>query len=244
MDKLKLDDREKTLLMTIKAEIEAIVDNKIHSIYKLAPHSHINQKAVENDSKELFFKELERKIQKDIELCSRFYEQLKLDDPSLYNKIKERLEKNSDQLANLKTLHDLKEVNEKNLSKEELDKVYHVGVEWFKKEDYDKSLLYFTYLSLVDAENPQVWVSKGMAEQNLGKQEEALNSYMISITLAPYNLVPYLQIMDTLILMKKFTQAHQIYELFMREVDPEEYSHNAFLMSKLNTIREFLKKVA
>lgn len=241
---ISIEDKEKMFFSSIRNEIEGMVDTKLHSLYVSHPGIKIDSNKVEEECQMQFFDGLSKMFESSIKICGEFYEQLKLDDAELYGKVQSGLAPISEKVVHCQSVRDLLELKQKYLSKEDEKKIYSIGLKHFKEEHFEAAYLYFSFLSLLDAENAHIWLARGMVEQNLGKHQEALGSYASSLSLAPGHLVTYIQIMDTLLLMKHFDEAHRVYETFMREVNPDSYSRNAFILSKLNVVRSFLTQAA
>lgn len=236
---ITVKDKENMLFLAIKNEIDGMVDTKLHSLY--ANHSHkIDEQKVEKECQKQFFHDLEKMFDNSAKVCQEFYRLIKHDDHSLHAKMQKEIGAISDKLAKCKSVRDLLKLQHPHLSKEDEHQIYSHALKHFKDEDFDSSYIYFSFLSLINAENPHAWVGRGMSEQNLGKYQEALASYSSALSLAPANLIVYIQIMDTLLLMKHFDEARHVYEAFMREVNPENYAHNSFILSKINVVRSFL----
>jgi tetratricopeptide (TPR) repeat protein len=126
------------------------------------------------------------------------------------------------------------------LSEDILKKLYERGVSAFQADHAEIALLYFTFLSMVDAKNSQIWLMKGMSAQNSGHYDEALAAYNMAISLDPNFLAAYIQTINCLILANHLDAARAAYELFMHEVDPQEYIHNPYIIEKLDTIKNCL----
>ncbi len=238
-----IEDQEKKFFMSIKNEIDSMVDIKLHAFYKSDSNGKSDIKKIEKECSDQFFRDLEKIFDDSVKNCEAFYQQLKLDDRALYKSIKKEMEPILSKIQICKSFKDLVDLKESHLSEGTHNEIKEIGLKHFKNGHFDKAYLYFTFLSLADAESPQVWLVRGMVEQNLGKYEQALNSYSAALTLAPEHLITYLQIIDTLLLMKRFDEALHTYEIFMREINPEHYAHNPFVISKLTTIRSFLPQL-
>lgn len=237
---ISTEDKEKMFFLSIRNEIEGMVDTKLHSLYENHPGKKMDSRKIEEECQIQFFDGLSKMFENSIKICGEFYEQLKLDDSELYAKVQSGLVPISEKVVHCKSIRDLLELKQNYLSKDDEKKIYSIGLKHFKEEHFEAAYLYFSFLSLLDAENSHIWLARGMVEQNLGKYQDALGSYASSLSLSPRHLVTYIQIMDTLLLMKHFDEAHRVYETFMREVHPENYSRNSFIISKLNVVRSFL----
>jgi tetratricopeptide (TPR) repeat protein len=146
----------------------------------------------------------------------------------------------SENLSKCKNVRALLRLTEHAFSPHEIKKIQQMGLKHFQNQHIDQAHLYFTFLTMIDSENASIWLAKGMAEQSLEKFEEALVSYSNALTLLPQGIVTYIQIIETLILMKKIEQAQQVYDIFVKEIDQNLFAHDEFLVSKVNGVKEFL----
>jgi len=237
---------EINLFMSISKEIQSMADQKLLNEKKQAHHGrhhkdHNNQKkTILKRCEEHYFELFENEVEKIHAKCERFYTQLKGDNPNLYQKIKEKAEEFSKKQDTLKSIHSLSQANQSLFSENVLREVYEKGVSWFQDEHFEIASLYFMFLSFVDSKNPQVWLMKGMSEQNSEHYDEALSSYAVSISLDSSVLAVYIQIINCLILAQHLDRAREIYDLLMHEIDPHEYVHNEYMLSKIEEIREYL----
>ena len=102
----------------------------------------------------------------------------------------------------------------------------------------------YVFLSFVDELNADVWLLKGMSEQNMQRYEEALQSYFTSVKADPTVLLSYIQIVDTLLLSGKVDEARQVYSTLQAEIEPSEYLNYPFYASKCKKIEAYLNKIA
>lgn len=233
-------DREKEALTALKKSIDELVLHKVNQAKAKGETPDPIQ--VESESEKELFGELEKNWKNATTNNMLFYQQLKEDDPASFDEITEHTVGLKQQLNDCRTLDDLLVLSEvRPLSEKQVLTLYHLGLGWFDDEDYATALLYFNFLTQADPQNPEVWFVRGMAEQNLLKIKEAMASYSMTISLAPHHLLPYLHVMDTLILGEELEKARECYEVFMREVDPHAYTDNAIVKEKLKTIHEYLK---
>jgi tetratricopeptide (TPR) repeat protein len=110
--------------------------------------------------------------------------------------------------------------------------------------NYSKINLYFLFLSFVDESNAYIWLLKGMSEQNMHRYEDALQSYLTSVTVNPSILLSCIKMIDTLLLSDKMDEARQVYSILQAEVDPSEYLSDPFYVEKCKKIEASLKMAA
>lgn len=212
-----------------------MVEASIHS-------KKVDKIAIQTECEEFFFNEFKRYLFQVNEDMEKFYKLIETDNPKLFEKMSKTAEEMVPKLQTCKTFGDLLNLGKDNpLSKGDIEKLYGRGLEWFEKSDFEKAYLYFSFLTMMDGKNPEMWFVKGMAEQNLNKLGEALNSYAMTITLDPRHIPPYIQLMDCLILANQLEKAEECFNNFMHEVDPKIYAKDEFIKSKLKNIEDFLK---
>lgn len=189
-------------------------------------------------------------IQKEIEKIAAelniFLDQLKEDDIDLYKKIKSAQltpEQMKEKYKDCKTVEDF-EKKGVSLSEEEIRKIDELGKKWFDLNEFEKALIYFHFQAIIDFSNVDNWVAKGIAEQNLGRYENAIQSYYMAAHLNPSYFLPYLLIVESLILNKKLEEARLLYFGLINEVNADEYKDNEFYLSKINTLNNILAKAA
>lgn len=242
-------ENELEFYLGVKAFVDQNVDSEVMTL------SQTNQKidiaSITKKCEERFFSDLGKEIEDLVGQLPSFFRQLELDNKIIYDKIYNQLvglSKTSEEFTNLiKSCITFKELNNLSsafvLTPEDLKKLYDQGKNWFTEEDYNKAFLYFLFLTSIDSQNAENWIARGMSEQNLGRFNEAIATYMIVIKLDPDYLLNYLQIIDCLILNKQLNEASQLYSTFMREIDPTDYSDSPFLLSKLEGIKNFINKL-
>lgn len=229
----------------IETEINQISDQKLVDLHKKHKgHSTPNKETLLKQTEEEFFFNFEKDCEKYNQTCQKFYDQLKIDNVDLYNKVIEEPRKLIDKFKEVKDISDLNQLNNFNYSEDVLRKVYEKGVHWFHDEHFDKSHLYFTFLSLVDSTNIHVWLLKGMNEQNLELYDDALSSYAIAISLNPTFLSAYIQTIQCLILGNHLDKAREVFDVFTHDVSPHEYEHNDYMKSQIEGIKEYLHQLA
>jgi tetratricopeptide (TPR) repeat protein len=236
----KFNAKEQALLGAIRDEIEHLADTKEMTLSRLG-HKKVEREALIKECEEQFFDMLQKQLANDDKNCHLFYQQLKTDNEALYQRIHTSLMKVLPYLEGCKTLQDLRILNKQVIAPKELEEIYRMGRQLFAQEHFQEALLYFAFLSCIDAENPDIWFAKGMAEHNLGHFEEALHSYSMTIALAPHYLPTHIQVMNCLILAKHFEQAQEYYNTFMHEIDSQMYADNENLKMQLASIQEFLE---
>ncbi|MES2199741.1 MAG: hypothetical protein V4489_06200 [Chlamydiota bacterium] len=237
------DEEDIALLSALNKEIDELTDKEILLRYKTSQD--VNTKEIRVKKEKEFFDNIKVQLEKFVTQCIPFGEQLKVDDMQIYEKLKagaldeETLKK---KLSDYTALKELKKATMAILTGEELKKLTEIGKKHFNDGHFDKAHLYFLFLSAMDASNADIWLCKGMAEQNLQSYTEALQSYFTAITLDPTLLLTYLQIIDCLILNKSIEEAKQFYSVFQNEISPHEYSDDPFYISKVEAIKQHLTK--
>jgi tetratricopeptide (TPR) repeat protein len=124
------------------------------------------------------------------------------------------------------------------LTPQEIKELTAIGSSYFEKKQYDKARLYFILLVFLDPSNAHYYFLKARAEQNMKHYAEAIGSYFTAISLDPKPLLPYLQIIECLILNKNIQEAKQIYASLEKHVH-----QSAAYESKIKTIKNYLTKV-
>src|SRR5947209_4944769 len=86
MAKPQLKEKEKELLTILKTEINQLADDKAVTISKKSQHA-ADRNIIEKECEESFFNDIQKQLEKDTEVCKLFYDQLKLDNPILFDKL-------------------------------------------------------------------------------------------------------------------------------------------------------------
>lgn len=235
-------DKQTETFQEVKKAVDECVYKKISVLS--AHNKQVNHDLIERECIDEVFKIQEDRISEEITRMGQFVKQLVQDDPQLFKEIKARALNSVQQGKDGTEGQNVDEGIENTtniLSKEEIEKLYQIGANWFSNKNYINSYLYFTYLSLADPENSVVWMARGMVEQQNGNYEEALISYGNSIRIEPGNLLAYIHLMNCLIQSNHRDTAKQIYEEFIQVIDPQDV---AFLENdmgdKLDEIKEAL----
>jgi tetratricopeptide (TPR) repeat protein len=202
-------------------------------------------KEIRKKHTEKTFDILRKELDSNFNLLDTFREQLKVDNVNLFEKFnstsndinEEQLNEN---LKLCKTKEDVEKLFPIPFSAEEIKELYELGKKHFENKYFEKALLYFHFLVTIDQLNVTFWISKAATEQNLMNYEGAISSYVIITKLKPGYFMPYLLIIDCLILNNQLVEAKQNFEGILNSVDPEEYSNNDVYVSKINDIKEIL----
>jgi len=218
VDKSSQDD---VFFSSIKSAVDLDFQNQINQLSKL--NIPINPKEIRERCEKKFFANIEKELSKTAELNKQFLALIREDNLPLFDKIIETFSKISrseeelnEKIRSFKKLADFESLNPDTLSQEEIKEIHQLGNKWFESGDYDKSLLYFTFLSAVDSKNQEVWLAKGMSEQNIQRYEEALASYSVVLNLDPSVLMTYLLVMECLLSVSKISEAEQIGSVIFR----------------------------
>lgn len=236
MDSQKLKESETEAF----SQIKKIIDERVFAKMSKPGAQTANINDVEKECQAAVFNELKKTISEQFEVITPFARQLALDDINLFNSIKSKTNQTEIlELMNSNKIEDLKNYPAV-LSSDDLDAIYNLGYKWFQSNEYDKALLYFSYLSLLDGLNSSVWKMKGMTEYHLQKYYNALRSYVLAINYNPTDLISYIYIIYCLILTQQIEAAKQVYEDFSKEIDPDVYMDNSEIKEKLKLIKQFL----
>ncbi len=240
---MQFDEEDISFFSTIKKEIDALTDKEVIALSKISQK--IDVEAVHKKNATLFFNSVTAMLEKCATQCNPFFEQLKKDDSNLYEKLKNSAKDDTEEtlikkMSDYKTMKDLKKKYEHLLTTEELKKLQTIGENWLNTRQFDKAHLYFIFLSIFLPSNVDIWIFKGISEQNMMNYDEALQSYLTALTLDSTRLLPYLQMIDCLILNKKTEEAKQLYSALETEVHPNEYAAYPSYIKKLESIKQFL----
>ncbi len=219
-------------------EIEKMSDAKIVSLTKL-PGAKIDKDAIKNECKNLLIKQIEKMVTVNADNFNAFYDQLKMDNLNLYSKI---IDSTKDKVGHEGKISLLESglASDIKLESEDLMELQNLGMQWFKKEDWHKAYLYFSFLAAVERNDPVHFALKGMAAQNLGQFAEALGLYDDAIALAPQYEVAQIQKIKCLIAANQTEEAKHQYDLF----SSMSHTTDEFLVSELASIKNAFSKVA
>jgi len=246
-----LDKEDLEFYLETKKSIDNILDQKIISLTKHHHPSEIEVKKLTEECEKQYFENMTKRIENDVALHTHtivlVIEELKESNPLLYkkfnniSKLTESGELNK-MIADCKSIKDFKNFTKNllTLSEDDKNEIYKIGSKWFESDCFDKALSCFYFLSVIEPTNVTYWISRGMAQQNLGKYIDAINSYYRVISLAPEYFLSYLQIIECTILNEQLDIAKQLLENIMKEVDPKEYSNNQTYVSKINDFKKIL----
>lgn len=236
------DDKE--FFAGVKAVIDRSVDEKIMSLSKTKQP--IDKAAITEQCTKDFFTGVAHEWEKMAVQLAPFFPQLQHDNPEIFNKLRSALPPSEEayiqSIKNCKSLRDFTALSPgTHLPTEDLKTLYEIGRKRFQENAYNKAIPYFLFLISCDPKNPDYWLAKGMAEQNLGKYDEALLSYYTVLQIDPTYALCYLQVMDTLIFKGQIDAAKQCYSAFIENSRPEEYSDDPFFVAKLKKIETLIK---
>lgn len=221
-------------LNTIHEQINEMVDKKI-MLRSGKSQLPINRKEIEKECEREFLKQMESSLEQSTTTCKIFYDYLMHDSPGLFAVVTERLN-----AIKVESIEDILNIGQFAPEEKILVKIKEMGFEFLNKGEYPKSYYYFSYLTLVQPNNPQVWFLKGMAEHNLTKFTEALQSYDKAIELAPHYIAAHIHRLNCLLAAQRSQEAKKHYEQFMLDFDSREYAGNEFVSKNLGKIKESL----
>lgn len=222
----------------VNKKINEMTDEKVVARSKKTP-TPVKRQVVERECEEVYFKELGKELDNELKNFNAFYEQLHHDDPDLYSKVRGRIVSTL-KSANVDSIDDLLRISTQKPDQKILTELKEVGLGAFEHKEFERAFLYFSYLALVDSDNPQFWLLKAMAAHNDGKINDALKCYEYSIALAPHYLLAYIHLMNCQVLAKQFDKAKHTYDDFQRQFDHKEYDNISFVVSNLKNIKEAL----
>lgn len=242
----ELSESEMEFVKGIKNLIDQFVSDDIENLTKLSMG--IDPKKLEEKAEKKVISMIEQQLIKASEIVRKCLEMIKYDDDLLYDRLAQSIQgknKSEEQLAeeakSLKTVEDFREFSSPLFSREEIDEIYTLGEKWFIQRDFEKSTLYFSFLSCISPKDSQIWFVKGMSEQYKESYPEALLSYSFAINLDSSQMVIYLHIIECLIALSRLEEANQIYELIVNEVKPDRNEFDEYEMAKFQEIGELLK---
>ena len=174
-----------------------------------------------------------------LEVIKEFGKQFALDLPELCEKAKLFYANSLNKSENQDISNSNKLNPETYYTKEEIQIIYNTGRNWLEQNDYAKALLYFSFLAITNSKNADLFVLKGMVEQNLGKNEEALKSYAIALAIEPENINAQVNFMCCLLILNHADLARQAFDEF-KTIDPALYVNNNDLKERVFIIEQQL----
>lgn len=124
-------------------------------------------------------------------------------------------------------------------------KEYNEGVEWLKKNDYEKALKNFENAVKIDSEFAFAWDNIGICNRRLGNLEEALKAYRKSLEIDPNGITPLHNIPVVYEFQKKYDKAIDAYEQLGKKhpFDPEAYYGAGRMYLAKNEMEKALDKM-
>jgi tetratricopeptide (TPR) repeat protein len=152
------------------------------------------------------------------------------------DKMQQTLSENIDFVTTLETMSEDSNADEEfatppslaeqwQVSPETLMTFYQIGVKLYEELKLEEAICVFTYLSLLDQYNHDVWVSLGMCQQRANEWMNAIQSYTTASLMNPLNPIPYFYSIDCYIGINNYTNAHtslQMAEHFITEENKEQ----------------------
>jgi tetratricopeptide (TPR) repeat protein len=233
----------------LKTSIDERVCDKVNQLSKL--NQPIDYQGIEVECKKNILEEISKEIQRIPEQMAPFVDLLKMDNAKLYEKLVthyqgkfNNLDELKEAIQNCQKLEDFEKLSSsmQPLPESEREALYQLGEKWFEEGDFKKGGLYFSFLTAMVPKNAKFWLAKGMAEQNDKQYEQALLSYSTTIRLDSTLLLPYLQIIDCLILTSRLSEATQMYHSLVSEIDMKDYETEDSIRLKMKEIERILNK--
>lgn len=238
----KTSQAQEEILKSVKEIVSERVSKNVETLLKLGS-TKIDEKAIEKKCSEELFRELDDFMAGVSKNVDKFFALLKGDDPVLYAKVEEKAAEGNEAIKKVTNLQELIEYGkEKRYDDETLDKVYTIGARYYSDGDFDNAFLYFSWLCLVDGDNPQMWFMKGVVELNLKKYDRAVASFYEVVNIDPGFIKVYTQLMNCLILMGDLPIAKNVYDAFTRDIDPRSYEDDSLFTENMSYIKKILQK--
>lgn len=230
LDSVSIEDRKQEMKKMIDEEIDKRVLEKINALQN-AHTPNIDAAKIEKECRDELIKEVIRQVKEDEKKIPEFFQQLQLDNPKLYEVLKLRADQS---MANSVEKFKI------TLDKDELEKLLSLGRKWFVEDDYNKAFLYFCFITLADPKNADAWLKRGMAEHNLQKYDNAMQSYASSLMIDPRSLLTYINLMNSLILANRIEEAKQIYDDLAPDLDPSFFTNGSDIANKLVVVKQYV----
>ena len=252
MDADKEKKEENRLFLSIKEYIDSAVDNELVTLNKnglmtTKENSERFNDEIRKKHENKVFDLIQHEIENDAKLITSFFNQVKVDDIAIYEKLIENQldeETVNKKLQACRTVEDFSELYSNPLSTENLQQLNEIGKKWFNNGAFDKALFYFHYLVTAEPKNVDNWLSKAITEQNLTKYQEAIQSYFIVIDLKPEYLLSYLQVIECLILNNQIEEGKIFFTNLIGVLETIDYSENELYVTKIKSLNDFLLAAA
>lgn len=219
-----MNNNEKDDFEIIFKEIHRMADEKIVSLAN-SPFAKVNPESIIKKCELIITEKFKKELNENFSHIRLFFDKLETDNGILANKLKSRV--NEAEVSN----------TEFKLLEEEIEEIKQFGIKLFGKSDYENSYIYFLFLSLLEPNNSQHWLLRAMAEQNLGKFNEAFRSYGLAVMLSPKYLLAHIMLMKCLIAADKVEVCNQYYLEFIQNINSSEYEQDAYFASEINLIK-------
>lgn len=235
----KTQDQIKTLSNEVEKEINREVDEKVMNLMK-SPINKIDKDAIYQQVRSEKAGSFQKWIDKELDVCDLFYDQLQMDDPVLYKKIIQSITEKVDLSDPSKLTQQLVDKSDALFDHDDVEELKKRALDLFLKENWKIANTYLSFLTLVDVNNPRVWVLKGMSDHNLGQFEPAMISYAKAIYLSPEYVFAHIQMMKTLIASHREKEAKLYYDMFIEDISSDLYAKDQELVAELNVIKNAL----
>lgn len=228
-----------SILSQIEEEVDRQTDEKV--IARSKNSAIVDRNKIRAEVKKNLFSTISKTIDEEGTLLNKFFEQLKMDDPKLFESIFE-IKQIKDLIAkNTESIEEFQELNLAKYHPEDLEKVREQGFLLFNQGDCDKARLYFVFLNEASPENHTARLMRGMAEHNSALYDKAVQTYLMAISIDSKNILQYLQMMRCLILAKKIDEAKEWLDYFTEICDPSEFENNELIKPNIKIIQDHLK---
>lgn len=230
-----MTEKEVAFVNTMRDEINAMVDEKMLARTKTNPN--VKRADVEKECETLFFKELGKSLEKEMNFYKSFFEFVEHENPQLLQRIAQSSPPISENITSFAEIINAPDVKLDNTVVSELNEL---GLKWFKKGEYDKAFHCYSFLCENQPANPDFWLLKGMSAHNLMNFEEAVASYLNTINIVPRYVYAYVELINCLIMAKEIDAAKEFFKSFTQEFHTSDYS-DAQISSQVAKIKETLK---
>lgn len=122
------------------------------------------------------------------------------------------------------------------LSLDTLETFYQIGTKLYENEKLEEAISVFSYLSIIDVYNPNVWLSLGMCHHKGNDWFEALKAFTMVNILNPENPLPYLYSIDCYLANHDRNNARASFQLASHFITNENREPFAPLIKKYESL--------
>lgn len=124
------------------------------------------------------------------------------------------------------------------LSESTIELFYSAGMRYLQNQDYVKAADIFFFLSLIDFQKHNIWVSLGLSQMKLEQFEPALNAFAMASITNSESIYPYLYSAECCIALQRFQESSTYLALAKEALGKVPSEEKESVLERINNLEQ------